>query len=374
MELELLSQLIGLIYDAALDPDQWEVALEMTCQFVKGSAGAIGSVDFSSSAANMHKFWGYHPDYLRLHIEQYSKINPLAPSLMRASIGDIASNNDLMPQRQWQGSRFYREWAKPQGFVDTISAMLEKSATACAALTVVRHEDDGPADAQARQRMEMLLPHFRRAVLIGKVIELHKVEAGALADTLDGLAAAMFLVDAGGRVMHANAAGQTMLDARVVVHRAGAKLAAHDPKAEQALHDAFANASDAGLGRKGIAIALRTRAGDNYVAHVLPLTAGARRRAGAAHSAVAAVFVRKAALKGLHPIDVLADSFNLTPAEMRVLLMIVEIGRVPEIAPVLGISEATVRAHLQRLFAKTGCRRQADLVKLVASYMSPLKA
>jgi|SRR6185312_1485933 len=376
MELELLSQLIGLIYDAALDPDQWEAALEMTCQFVKGGAASLSSIDFSSRTINIQKFWGYEPDHLQLYLDRYWKINPLAPSGMRMAIGAVASNNDLMPRRQWEASRLYREWAKPQGFVDTISAMVEKSTTACAVINVVRHERDGLADAQARERMELLWPHFRRSVLIGKVIELHKVEAGALADTLDGLAAAMFLVDAGGRVMHANAAGQAMLDARVVVHRAGDKLAVHDPQAERALHDAFANTTqgDVGLEGKGIAIALRTRAGDNHVAHVLPLAAGARRKAGAAHSAVAAVFVRKAAFKGSHPIDVLADSFNLTPAEMRVLLMIVELGRVPEVAPVLGISEATVRAHLQRLFIKTGTSRQADLVKLVAGYMSPLKA
>lgn len=65
-------------------------------------------------------------------------------------------------------------------------------------------------------------------------------------------------------------------------------------------------------------------------------------------------------------------TFKLTPAELRVLMAIVEIGGVPEVAPVLGISEPTVRTHLQRIFAKTDISRQADLVKLVAGYMSPL--
>jgi DNA-binding CsgD family transcriptional regulator len=45
---------------------------------------------------------------------------------------------------------------------------------------------------------------------------------------------------------------------------------------------------------------------------------------------------------------------KLTPAEMRVLMMIVQIGGVPEIAPVLGISETTVKTHLQHVFEKTG--------------------
>ena len=53
-------------------------------------------------------------------------------------------------------------------------------------------------------------------------------------------------------------------------------------------------------------------------------------------------------------------------------MMIVNVGGVPEVAPVLGVSETTVKTHLQHIFDKTGARRQADLVKLVAGYMGPL--
>ena len=38
----------------------------------------------------------------------------------------------------------------------------------------------------------------------------------------------------------------------------------------------------------------------------------------------------------------------------------------------LGISETTVKTHLQRVFEKTGTSRQSDLVKLVAGYINPL--
>jgi DNA-binding CsgD family transcriptional regulator len=105
---------------------------------------------------------------------------------------------------------------------------------------------------------------------------------------------------------------------------------------------------------------------------VLPLTSGARRQAGRSYAAVAAVFVRQAALDLPCPLATVADHYRLTPAEMRVLMAIVEVGGVPEVAPVLGISETTVKTHLQRVFDKTGTNRQADLVKLVAGFMTPL--
>jgi DNA-binding CsgD family transcriptional regulator len=72
------------------------------------------------------------------------------------------------------------------------------------------------------------------------------------------------------------------------------------------------------------------------------------------------------------PPEAVARRFNLTPSEIRVLFAIVEIGGVPEIAPVFGIAEQTVKSHLHHIFEKTGAKRQADLVKLVAAYSNPL--
>jgi DNA-binding CsgD family transcriptional regulator len=118
-------------------------------------------------------------------------------------------------------------------------------------------------------------------------------------------------------------------------------------------------------------VPLAGRDGEPYVAHVLPLTSGARRRAGASYAAVAAVFVRKATIDIPSAPEIIAKHFGLTPTELRVLLAIVQIGGVPETAEALGIGEATVKTHLHRLFCKTGASRQADLVKLVAGFSAP---
>jgi DNA-binding CsgD family transcriptional regulator len=184
----------------------------------------------------------------------------------------------------------------------------------------------------------------------------------------------MFLVDARGRIVHANASGHTMLAESSVLRAAGGKLAASDASAEQALHEVFlaAGNGDAAVGTKGIALPLTAREGERYVAHVLPLTSGARRRAGVSYAAAAALFVHKAALDAPSPPEVIAKTFNLTPSELRVLLAFVEMGGVAETAEALGVAEATVRTHLHRLFAKTGTSRQAELVKLVAGFSSPL--
>ena len=68
----------------------------------------------------------------------------------------------------------------------------------------------------------------------------------------------------------------------------------------------------------------------------------------------------------------LAREYDLTPAELRVLLAIVREGGVPATARALGIAASTVKTHLQRVFGKTGSSRQCDLVKLLAGYSMEL--
>lgn len=222
--------------------------------------------------------------------------------------------------------------------------------------------------------MKLIVPHVRRAALIGNVISLRTCEAATLADTLDGLAAGMFLVDKTGRIVHANISGHAMLDEGIVLRNAGGWLAANELDADQMLKDVFAAADggDTAVGIKGVAVSLEAPGGERFVAHVLALTAGARSRAGSTYTAVAAVFVHKAALEAPSAPDALARAYDLTAMELRVLLGIVQVGGGPTVAHDIGISETTVRTHLKHIFAKTGTHRQADLVKLVAAFESPL--
>jgi DNA-binding CsgD family transcriptional regulator len=254
-----------------------------------------------------------------------------------------------------------------------VSAALDKSVTGMAMYGVFRHERHGVVDDATRGRMRLVVPHVRRAMLISKVIELKTAEANTLADTLDGLSAGMSLVTPQGRIVHANAAGHAMLADGSLLAAPSGKLSAIDASADQALHEVFL-ASDRGddaVGTSGIAVPI-TQSGERYVAHVLPLTSGARRSAGGTYKACAAMFVHKAALDTASPPEVIAKAYRLTPTELRVLLAVVQIGGVPEVAEALGIGETTVKTHLGRLYEKTATRRQADLVKLVAGFANPL--
>ena len=284
------------------------------------------------------------------------------------------SISELVPYDEFRRGIFYQQWSRPQGWADAAKALLEKSPTSLAYLSVCRNDTWGLVDDEMRRRMALLVPHVRRATLIGKTIDLKQAEAATFADTLDGLSAGLFLVDARGRIVHANMAARELLDAKTVLRSAQGQLMASDPQANQSLRAifTFADGGDDALGIKGIDLPLPAQHGAPYVAHVLPLTSGERRRAGAAYTAVAAIFVRKAALQTPSQPGAIGALYRLTPAELRVLLAVVDVGGVPEVAATFGVADSTVKTHLGRVFEKTGVSRQADLVKLVAGFATPL--
>jgi DNA-binding CsgD family transcriptional regulator len=369
-----LSDLIGDIYDTVLDQALWEDIVERAAQFV----GGVGAALFSKNAAYQEGIvqydFGIDPHYKRLYFEKYIMLDPATTGHFLAEIDQPVAVEDLMSPAEFLETRFYREWVRPQGLVDFVSAVLDKSATSAAMFGVFRSERDGMVDDGARHRMRLIVPHIRRAVLIGRMFDLKAAEAAMFADTLDGLSAGMCLVDAGGRIVHANAAGYALINAGDILRSVGGRLVARDAQVDKTLRETFAAAGegDAALGTMGIAVPMIGKDNERYVAHLLPLTSGARRRAGKTYTAAAALFVRKTALEAPSAFEVIGKAFKLTPSELRVLLAIVEVGGVPEVAAALGVAATTVKTHLGRLFEKTGATRQADLVKLVAAYATPL--
>src|SRR6202171_4453905 len=370
---EQLSALIADIYDAALDPAQRTDVIEKIASFAGGHTGGLLSKNSLSSSENLYCYIGADPDSLQAYSESYPKLDPTADS-PSFRVEQVVSATDLVPYEEFRRGRFYREWARPHGWVDVASAVIEKSPLSCTFLSVVRHEANGLVDDEMRRRMALLIPHVRRALLIGKTIHRKQTEAVCFSDVLDGLSSGMILVDANGRIVHTNNAGNAILDAGDFLRAVCGRLVASDLAINAALREILvaANVGDAALGTKGIALPLTAHDGERYVAHVLPLTSGARRAAGLAYNAVAALFIRKAALAPFSPPEVIGEMYKLTPTELRVLLAIVDIGGVPEVAAALGGAVNSLKTPLGRLFEKPGVARQADLVKLVAGFSTPL--
>jgi DNA-binding CsgD family transcriptional regulator len=73
------------------------------------------------------------------------------------------------------------------------------------------------------------------------------------------------------------------------------------------------------------------------------------------------------------PETLLTQAFGLTTAEMRVLGALISGNTLVEIAQKFGVARRTVKAHVEKLFEKTGTCRQADLIRKALSLAPPLR-
>ena len=359
--------LVEAIYDAGLQPALWNDVVVRINEFVGGRACGLFSKDSISKSGVTHYYCGADPHYIHLYSDTYSKFDPLT---ILPRFGRVVSIPDLVRFDEYRRGRFYQEWLRPQGCIDAANVVLENSKSNCPVLMTVL-AGKRMVDDEMRRRVAMIVPHAHRALMINKAIESRKSEAMALSDILDGLSAGIFLLDANCGIVHVNAAAREILGADDFLRAIGGQLVAREAQANQTLRETFAAGADHSSSVGTMAYPLTAHDGNRYVAHVLPLKSLARNGSGT-FKAVAALFVRRAELDAGSYGELIARTFELTPAELRVLLGIVEVGGVPETAENLGIAETTVKTHLHRVFAKTGASRQADLVKLAAGFSNPL--
>jgi DNA-binding CsgD family transcriptional regulator len=368
---QFLSELIGGLYDTALDGAMWPGLLQRLADFIGGSAASI----YSKSAATGDVFHqiGTDPHYEQMYFSKYVRLDPSTTGHLLADVGQIVSLSDIMPYGEYVETRLHREWARPQDLVDCLSTPLDKSTDSAALFGVFRHRDNGMVDDETRRRASLVIPHVRRAVLIGNMLETSATGTTAFIEALNGLAAAVFLVDKCSRIVFANTSGLAMLDDGRILSVSKDALTAVDLGSELSEAVVSAAGGDAALGMRGVAIRLRAAQQSSWVAHVLPLTSGARQQTGESFAAVAAVFVHKTSIEARSSMESIAKLYRLTPGEMRVLSAVSDVGGVAEVADAIGISKATVKTHLQHLFGKTGTNRQTELVKLIATHASPLR-
>lgn len=197
----------------------------------------------------------------------------------------------------------------------------------------------------------------------------------ALGSTLDSIVMGVIIVADQGRILHTNQAAQRMLDARSPIVSLGGCLGALQAELTKELRRAIAAAqADASLiGAAGIGVPLVDKNMTAATAHVLPLARGNRRARRSNAETAAAVFVTPASAATPADVGTVARIFSLTPAEVRLLQLLVSGASLMEAGAALGITEATARTHRNHIFTKTGVSRRTDLLVLVGRLVPPIR-
>jgi DNA-binding CsgD family transcriptional regulator len=371
------SEVIGKIYDAAVEPDRWPAALEATCVFANAKTAVLMSYDVFDKTPPWQLEVGHGEYWTKLYHDRYYAVNPFMGDVETMDSGEQIYASSRPHYSTLLESDFYNGWLKPQGLIDATLLVVERSMNNMTTLSNIRSDSQGLFDDETMARIRLLYPHLRRAVLIGRAFEDQRRRLADDAAVLDSLAAGMFLLGARGELVQANAAGEAMLKARSPLRTSSGRLELAVPAANRALHAALAAGrdGDVGLGGQGASIPVRGEdgAGDEIILHLLPLNAVRQHSINAGAGAAFVLFARRIDRSDTAAVATFAERFDLTPKEAQVLRTVVEVGGLPPAADVLGLSPATVRTHVTAIFDKSGVRRQADLIRLLMEMKSPFR-
>jgi len=368
---KLVSALIGAIYDCAIDPSRWESALGEMVAALDCRNALLSLTDmrydrllFTRSFGMNEEWWhSFHDKHVPEVAAQLSAIFASWPSDKPFVI-----SRDLPPDVLQSSG--YVDAFRPAGIVDVLQFFLIGSPKRFAGLALTRCQPQGIFSDRDVELAGLLLPHIRRAVTISDLLDLQALERTHFTDALNALRCAVLLTDINGKIVHANRSAEKMLrDATAIRDQRGILKAVLTP-ASRELSQAIKLAAkdDFQIGKTGLAVRLSEDDSSPVMAHVLPL-ATSELRSRFEPAAVAAVFIRNRE-DTRDNAELLATTYELTPAETRVLSCVLAGRSLAESASELRIAAATVRTHLNGIFRKTGVSRQQDLL-LLAAQLSP---
>jgi DNA-binding CsgD family transcriptional regulator/PAS domain-containing protein len=354
--------LIGLLYNAALNPTAWRDVFERLLLHLRADVGNFFIWDNALQRPSFYTFHGGEQQGALEYAEYFGAIDPHTRLLAELPVGTVVNCSEHFDQRYVDQSEFYQDFFKRFDIRWTLGMRTASFDNQDGVLGILRAPGK-PFGDKDKRLIDELNPHLHRITKLQ-----HRLQQAAFESTL-GLAAlntlsqAALIISGDGEVMFANAAAESLLrgaDALTLKH---GRLTTTDPAGRLALERCVSQAITLSSGN---AIQLQRSGGaPPLTMTVLPL---------APHSTLNRHWERPMALVFVSDPAHIPEGassrwrrlYGLSGAEARLAEALLRGHSTTEYAQSTGLTMNTIRTQLKALFAKTGTRRQAELVRLLA--------
>lgn len=361
------SRLIGLIYDAAIEPMLWPEAMEALARAIGARSGILYRFDLGRRRAEQIASLNLDPGLQPAYESHYCRIDAWNQRVQSMPAGQILPTQHLIADRELERSEFYADILRPQDIFYATGGMVERDPSGFAVFGLQRGRRAGPfGDAETRH-LAQVFPHLRRSLRIRRELQAALAARDLLADALDAMGDGVMILNARSRLLFRSRAAARYLREggrlRLVRERLAGATAAETAVLQAAVARAAATAGGRASASGGSLTLARVGA--------LPLMLTVSPLRHPAMGAAAVLFIRDP-MRETAPLDQFRRRFGLTAAEIRLVRGLAAGGTLKGLAEEFDVSINTLRVQLRQVFAKTGVNRQVDLVRLVAEAASPM--
>src|SRR3954468_23478637 len=125
---EAFSNLIGRIYDCALDPGQWSSVLAEITEVVRGEMADLGVQNPLTGTIRLAAFHNW-PDDLRERVMAHQHLNPSAPLGLVLPLCEPACTSRDLDIDAYHSSRFWKACFSGSDYYDYLTAVITRKAT-----------------------------------------------------------------------------------------------------------------------------------------------------------------------------------------------------------------------------------------------------
>ncbi len=368
-----LFSLIGLIYEAALDPRRWPAFLQSYADTVNAPSAVLLYHDVRAHRGGVSASVGINPRALQKYNEHFATIDPWINSAERRGLlraGAVLIGEALVPRPQLVRSEYYNDFAKDYGLCRILGGVICRDGYVTSNISTQRPDSHEPFGEKERTVLRILIPHLYRAMQVHRRIGTLEFANIALLDALDRMPIGVIVTRARGTIAFANRSAQRILELRDGLTSSVDGLKAAAPAETRVLRSLVRTAATTAAGKgtdSGGAMALsRPSLRAPFSVLVTPLRAESLTGLGE-QPGMAAVFVTDPELPVQADAQTVTQFWGLTPTEAAIAVMMASGQRISDISGQLAIADGTVRWHVKRVLAKTATKRQAELVRILTT-------
>ncbi|WP_035872845.1 helix-turn-helix transcriptional regulator [Cucumibacter marinus] len=270
---------------------------------------------------------------------------------------------------------FYFEFLRPAGLgVQAILANLVREERAFVNFAMPASVGDDEIHSQALSTARLLSPHLRRSARISRRLRMMRAEWRAVTAATPVIEqGGVLILDAARRALFASPmAERMMIDPACPLQSKDQSIGFVDPRADAEFGAALKTLLG---GRMPVAAARRLRVhgtgSQRFEIDILPNRWNSDCPFGSRPCAM--VTIRAIAETQDAGGQRLMAQFGLTPKEAEIAIEVMKGDGRAAVAQRCGISVNTVRTHLERIFGKTGVRRQAELIGVLMNALHEKK-
>ena len=379
------SNLIGLLYQGALEPQPWQSALPalreaLDAQVVSlvlrppsaDDEGVIlNCVRQDENVDNSHVTLADPNDWeVSAYREQFFSLDPF----VSLPLDKVIALEDILPDKDLVTSDYYLHYLKPINLFRILGVDTSEPEGMLARLRFSRRASEPRFKATERQLLTLLTPHLSRAIEIYAKLNRMTSERDLYAGAVNQLSVASIILDEQGRMLTTNAVGRALLDQGEGLSLRDGHLHIEGRNINKELQEALTSIIREQLhGETSMVRALRVpRPGGRSDLGLVVRPVPASQWSEGQVSPSAAVFISDPDLQESTSRPILGALFELTPAEANLATLLARGLSLAQVSVAQNISQHTARAQLKSIFAKTGVSRQAELVRLVLKSVASL--